>query len=305
MLSFTEKRMFRHVCRYGLIVMNSICLLAGLILIGAGIYLLVYKSELLTYVYAMPLARPASIIIITAGSAVLIPSLVGLCAALKENSVFLMIYIIIMVLICLLSVVGAILAILTRFPYNGFDFIRQKMRESLQQTYGVNLNSSYNAFVTAMWDLAQQNWYCCAAEDSSWGIYRQSAWYEIQPGEKETDRVMVPPSCCVKDQYGEYVNQQKCQTWQLGPPKLASGPMINEALFYTGCYAYGSQLLHRVTGGLIAMGIVMAVLVGVAVLLSLGLFCHNRRTNTSKAPPQPSAASYKSSKQGAWNTSYA
>lgn len=43
---------------------------------------------------------------------------------------------------------------------------------------------------------------------------------------------MVPLSCCVKDQYGEYVNPQKCQTWQMGPPKLASGPSINEALFY-------------------------------------------------------------------------
>lgn len=48
----------------------------------------------------------------------------------------------------------------------------------------------------------------------------------------ENDRPMVPPSCCVKDQYGKYINLQKCQTWQLGPPKLASGPTLNEALFY-------------------------------------------------------------------------
>lgn len=25
-------------------------------------------------------------------------------------------------------------------------------------------------------------WYCCAVEDQSWGIYRSSEWYKIQPG---------------------------------------------------------------------------------------------------------------------------
>lgn len=64
---------------------------AGLVLIGAGIYLYVYKAELLSYVYSMPLARPACIIIITVGSAVLIPAFCGLLGAVRENHILLMI----------------------------------------------------------------------------------------------------------------------------------------------------------------------------------------------------------------------
>lgn len=286
--------------------MNSICFVAGLALIGAGIYLYVYKSELLTYVYSMPLARPACIIIITVGSAVLIPSFCGLLGAVRENHILLIIYTVIMVLITCLSIVAAIMAIATRVPWNGFDFIRQKMRESLQKDYGYNLNTSnYNVFITAMWDLAQQNWYCCAAEDNSWGIYRQSQWYEIQPGEKENDRAMVPLSCCVKDQYGEYVNPQKCQTWQMGPPKLASGTSINEALFYDGCYVYGSKLLSRVTGGIIAMGIIFAVIVGLATIFALGLTCHILRMDKSPPPAPTNVKMYTSAHPGNWNNSYA
>src|SRR6218665_370839 len=69
----------------------------GLILIGAGIFLLVYKSDLLTYVYSMKLALPSAIIIITVGSAVLIPSFFGLCGAVKENKVLL---IIVCIIVC-------------------------------------------------------------------------------------------------------------------------------------------------------------------------------------------------------------
>jgi len=26
-------------------------------------------------------------------------------------------------------------------------------------------------------------WYCCAVEDNSWSVYRQSEWYNRQPGD--------------------------------------------------------------------------------------------------------------------------
>ena len=47
----------------------------------------------------------------------------------------------------------------------------------------------------------------------------------------EVDRPVVPASCCKKDQYGKYINQEKCQGWILGPPYKQSGP-LNEAVFY-------------------------------------------------------------------------
>ena len=47
----------------------------------------------------------------------------------------------------------------------------------------------------------------------------------------EHDKPWVPKTCCKKDQYGEYIELQKCQTWNQGPPGKQSG-LPNEALFY-------------------------------------------------------------------------
>ena len=43
---------------------------------------------------------------------------------------------------------------------------------------------------------------------------------------------MVPESCCVKNQYGDYFDLQKCQNWRLGPPNRQSAADRNEAVFY-------------------------------------------------------------------------
>lgn len=46
----------------------------------------------------------------------------------------------------------------------------------------------------------------------------------------EYDKTLVPASCCVTDQYGQYTSLQKCQTWPSGPPTKAGEP--NESLHY-------------------------------------------------------------------------
>ena len=48
---------------------------------------------------------------------------------------------------------------------------------------------------------------------------------------------MVPVSCCTKSQYGQYIDIQKCQNWQLGPPNVQTSQHkdINEAVHYEVC----------------------------------------------------------------------
>ena len=45
------------------------------------------------------------------------------------------------------------------------------------------------------------------------------------------NKAMVPPSCCVRNQYDELVDKEKCQTHKTGPPETNSG-QANEALNY-------------------------------------------------------------------------
>ena len=42
----------------------------------------------------------------------------------------------------------------------------------------------------------------------------------------------VPPSCCVYDMDGNYIDLEQCQTFMLGPPGKVSGGETNTALFY-------------------------------------------------------------------------
>ena len=42
----------------------------------------------------------------------------------------------------------------------------------------------------------------------------------------------VPPSCCVYDIEGNYIDLDQCQTFMLGPPGRVSGGQTNTALFY-------------------------------------------------------------------------
>ena len=47
----------------------------------------------------------------------------------------------------------------------------------------------------------------------------------------DADKPYVPATCCVTNQYGDYVNKQLCQTNSQGPPGQNSGDR-NTALHY-------------------------------------------------------------------------
>jgi len=53
--------------------------------------------------------------------------------------------------------------------------------------------------------------------------------------------MMVPESCCAKDQYGNYYIKQQCQNWQVGPPNIQTG-VTNEALHYKVCIRHRTRL---------------------------------------------------------------
>jgi hypothetical protein len=282
-----ESEGFRSVCRTALIIINSICCVAGLALIGAGIYLMIYKSDLLSDVMFIRLARPACAMIIATGCLAFVTSFFGIFGARQENLCCHFIYLVIISFIGILALVAAIFAIVNKSQYT--DWIRTSMRDSLQLRYGVDVeNNTQNAYETRMWDMAQQAWYCCGAEDNSWGVYRSSVWYDRQPGRKEdNNRPMVPPSCCVIDQYGVVINLQKCQLFQNGPPFLSTG-QFNEAIFYSGCYTYGISLLQRASGGIIAMGFIVGFLYILAIIFSLGFLMYLCKTR-DKTPTQSKA----------------
>jgi hypothetical protein len=254
--------------RYILIVTNCIFFFLGCTVIGLGIYVVVDKVNFVTALFGTTLVAPASYMIIAAGCIVFVISFVGCFGALFESRMLLIIYSSALGLVFLLSVVGFVLAIVFRSDVT--DQIREYMRRTLQMDYGVNLENDWNQWVTMSWNEAQKKWYCCAVEDQSWGVYRQSQWYSIQSGVPDMTRPYVPESCCKRDQYNKYIDQQKCQTWTLGPPGKQSG-QENEASFYRGCYEVGKSVIYEISGYLIGTGIAMIILVLGTLALSIQL----------------------------------
>lgn len=277
-----------------LIILNILFIFIGLLVIGLGIYLFIYKGDLLAVIFQMRHISASCIILIFCGSFVLVMAILGLCNACMPNinAAVLLVYVVLMLLVALLSIAAAIMAMVYRYTWY-IDELRLKMRDVLQQKYGTNKSDS--AFATQTWDTVQQYWYCCGVEDNSWGIYRQSDWYNSQPGDpgtKEYTAKMVPESCCVKNQYGHFVNLQKCQNWQLGPPNKQSGMDTNEAVFYKGCFTIGRGILEDVGSGVIGLGIALGVVMILAVLAAFALYCGIRNNKSYSMPASKPSSSY-------------
>jgi hypothetical protein len=251
-----------------LLIVNALFILVALLVIGVSLYLLIYKADLLAIVFEMPYIRVSVVLLIFCGCMTLLFAFIGMCSAVLSNRWVLLMYCVVLLCVVLLCIASAVMGIVYKNTWY-IDEVRQKMRNALQKDYGINVNTSeYNAFITHTWDTVQQMWYCCGVEDQSWGIFRQSEWYNKQPGDagtKEYTAMMVPASCCLKTQYGNYVDLTKCQNWILGPPNVASGMNENEAILYSGCFVIGRQLINKVGNGVIGLGF------GLFIVLLLGI----------------------------------
>jgi len=257
-----------QIFKIWLLIISALYILIGLLVVGLSIYFLVYKADLLSVTFERTYIKVSVVGLIVCGAVTFVFAFVGICGAALGNKFVLGVYCVVLLLVALLAIACAVMAIIYKNTWY-IDEVRQEMKNKLQQKYGVNLNgSAENAFITKTWDTVQSMWYCCGVEDNSWGLYRQSQWYNNQPGDpgnKEYMAKLVPQTCCLKNQYGAYTDLTKCQNWILGPPNVQSGQYKNEALLYSGCFMIGRQILNMVANGVTGLGF------GLCVILFAGI----------------------------------
>lgn len=302
-MAFYVSQNVQRICRIVLYAVNAFFIVLGLMVIGVGLYLLLYKANILSVAFDMAYIEDSVIIIIFCGAAILMLAIFGLVANHFATFQILAVYFILLLIVAVLMIIAGVIGIVFKSTYY-IDDVRQSMRDRLQLNYGIDLNiSDYNVHITRTWDLMQEWWYCCSVEDNSWGLYRQSEWYNRQPGGpgvKEYTAKMVPVSCCTKSQYGQYIDIQKCQNWQLGPPNVQSSQHkdINEAVHYEGCFVAGQNILDIVSSGVMGLGLGIGVVLfaGIvpAALLALALYTTKplipHQASSSRAVYAPSAA---------------
>jgi hypothetical protein len=253
--------------KYLLFAMNFLYFAAGCAILGVSVWILLERN-FISAMFGVELMTAVTVILIVAGAVIILVSFFGCCGSLMENKCMIFTYFVFMVILFVVMIAGGVIALVFRSQIG--EEVRGTMRQTLQDDYGVRLEDGKNRAITDAWDRAQEFLHCCSVEDQSWNTYRNSEWYKIQPGVPEADKPYVPPSCCLRNQWDEYINKEKCQTWTRGPPGKQSGE-LNEGLHYRGCYYAGKDFAWEYSGYLIglALGIGISMIAGIAFSIIL------------------------------------
>ncbi|KAK4472268.1 hypothetical protein MN116_002661 [Schistosoma mekongi] len=132
-------------------VLNIICLLCSLVLIGAGAYVEVKFSQYGANLHKVWQAAPIAIIVV--GVIILIVSFLGCCGAIKENVCMLYMYAFFLIVLLIAELVAAIVAVVYK------DKIDAEV-----DTLMTGALDHPNEEITAFMDLIQSSFHCCGAK---------------------------------------------------------------------------------------------------------------------------------------------
>lgn len=261
-----------QLLKYFLFTYNLLIFMCGCVLLAIGIWLAVDRN-FLTTIIGNDLYAAAVFLILAGGGIIFIISFFGCCGAIMDSLCLLGVFFIVLCVITAALLIGGICAIVFRTQIG--DKVRQTMSDTLVNHYGVDYQNERNRAVTDAWDMAQERLQCCAVSTKGWDLYRKSQWFknfgaleDRQLTYEEESRPYVPQSCCVKDVFWRYINEDVCQKWRIGPPGAPVDGAINRALYYNGCYDAGVNYLMANAVILIGLGIAMAILLVVGIIVS-------------------------------------
>jgi hypothetical protein len=270
-----------------LIVYNIIFLLSGLFLIGLGIWLVadgrVHNLVDLTYNGTnSSLLRSAAIILITMGVLVVIISVIGFIAAVTENMILLIIYIVFLVVIFCGEICGGVVAIVfkDRIVYG----LKNILQESLDKQLLKNSTNPYyrmpnttepvceTSDVGYLWDWAQITFECCGIETNNDGYSsRLTAAYNFKTMCTQLQKEYIPVSCCpFKNDSSDFGDFHQKPDNQYNAQKLVdcTNPYPN------GCYNEVALWLEKYAPVLIGIGIGFAMLELFGIIFAVCL-CRN------------------------------
>ncbi|XP_002735925.1 tetraspanin-18-like [Saccoglossus kowalevskii] len=224
-----------------LMIFNGIVVLAGLALVGVGVWVVVDSSTLVGVLDNAAITNSAYGLIVV-GAFIALVGFCGCCGAWKQIKCLLIIYLIVVgIMFLFLLAVAVVIAV---YQAELETFLEIQMNTTLQESYGVK-----DAF-TETWDTLQLTFSCCGT--SYYTDYETSEWYKTttSPSQK------WPGTCC-KYEGSSVKNEAKCydensQDW-------------HDYMNTNGCYNTVSTLI---TDNITIVG---AVLIGLCVIIICGL----------------------------------
>jgi len=182
-----------HFLKYVLFIFNFLFYLAGLTILGVGLWTLIFKSD-----YAVLLATSTysatTYALIIAGVLVLGIGIVGCCGLLKEHRCCLLMFTFLLLLIFLVEAVAGILA------YIYSEQIGQELKDNLNTTFATKFNNSRYPEITKATKSLHEKYQCCGA--NNFMDWRQSGWYQNANAVSEKDTedrlpLFTPDFCCI------------------------------------------------------------------------------------------------------------
>lgn len=179
-----------HFLKYVLFIFNFIFYLAGLAIIGIGLWTLFFKSSYVSLL-ATKTFEATTYILIGAGILVLFVGILGCVGVLKENRCCLLLFTFLLLLIFLVEAVAGILA------YIYSEQIGNELKRNLNQTIAQHYSED-DVISSAIQKLHIEHQCCGAVNFMDW---RKSKWYEKintekLVGERGGKNLFVPDFCC-------------------------------------------------------------------------------------------------------------
>ncbi|KAG7237443.1 hypothetical protein INR49_032289 [Caranx melampygus] len=229
-------------------VFNGIIFLAGIAILGVGIWVKVDSGSILSFLGKIENA-PAELsqvlnvgyLLIALGALLVIIGFLGCCGAVRESKCMLLLFFIIVLLVFIAEVAGAVVILVFR-PLA--DELFQKLGRAAVQ----NIKSDYgkNPDVTGLWNTTMTTLKCC-------GFYNSSDFVG-SPYYQNYDK-QYPPQCCPG--YASPCNQT----------------VADSDTSITGCFPKIKQLIDDNTVVIVGVALGIAALEICAMVVSMILFC--------------------------------
>lgn len=229
-------------------VFNGIIFLAGVAILGVGIWVKVDSGSILNFIGQIENA-PAELtqvlnvgyLLIAIGALLVVIGFLGCCGAVRESKCMLMLFFIIVLLVFIAEVAGAIVILVFRpLADDLFQKLGTAAVQNIRKDYGENPD------VTGLWNTTMSTLKCC-------GFYNSSDFVD-SPYYKDHDK-LYPPQCCPG--YSSPCNQT----------------VADSDMSIPGCFPKIKHLIDENTVVIVGVALGIAALEICAMVVSMILFC--------------------------------
>lgn len=255
----------KGIAKWILIAFNIGFFIAGAVLLGVGIWIAVDPSTLASFLSAFNygslnvtgLLLGSAYALIGIGAFIFLIGFSGLCGALKENKVCLVIYIICVSIVLLVQIIAMILVAVF------FEQIKSNALTALKTSITDNYEGSWTSAnaLSVAWDYTMITFDCCGV-DSYTNFQGATNWNTAYSYGGNSYTATVPTSCCNQDD-----SQYPTGTMNLNDESCPVTPTTANSYYTTNCY---DSILNYINTYSILLIIIICCIVGIEVV---GILC--------------------------------